>query len=83
MTVTGKNLRLIAEEVPNCDIMTSVASFKKSVKFCELRDEDTWKVKFVKEMVNLKQNALKLNTDEDEEFTHEELDDIINYIVTS
>ena len=84
MTVTGKNLRLIAEEVPNCDIMTtSVANFKKSVKFCELRDEDTWKVKFVKEMVNLKQNALQLNTDEDEEFTHEELDDIINYIVTS
>ena len=40
-------------------------------------------MKFVKEMVNLKQNALQLNTDEDEEFTHEELDDIINYIVTS
>ena len=32
-------------------------------------------MKFVKEMVNLKQNALKLNTDGDEEFTHEELDD--------
>ena len=62
---------------------TSVANFKKSVKFCELRDEDTWKVKFVKEMVNLKQTILQLNTDGDEEFTHEELDDIINYIVTS
>jgi hypothetical protein len=37
----------------------------------------------MKEMVNLKQNALKLNTAGDEEFTHEELDDIINYIVTS
>jgi hypothetical protein len=84
MTVTGRNLRFIEDEVPDCDIMTtSVSYFKKNVKFCELRDEDSWKVNFVKEMVNLKQNALKLDTAGDEEFTHEELDDIISYIVTS
>ena len=48
MTVTGRNLRFIAKEVPD-----------------------------------LKQNALKLNTAGDEEFTHKELDNTFNFIVTS
>ena len=43
--------------------------------------EDKWKVDFVKEITNIKQNVLELEND-DNQLTTEELDDIINHLVT-
>ena len=83
MTVTGRNLRFIKDEVPNCDPMTIKASdLKKTAKFCELERDDAWRVEFAKEIVNVKQHALELSP-VDEEFTPEELNELIDYILTS
>ena len=41
MTVTGRNLRFIRDEVPNCDPMTiKISDMKKTAKFCELDMDD-------------------------------------------
>ena len=83
MTVTGKNIHFIQSQVPNSCILTIKPSeFKKNYKFCEMNSENEWKVNFVKEIVNLKQNALQLESGPDQ-FTFEELDEIINFIVTN
>ena len=84
MTVTGRNIRVIeeqAENTPICEI--KVEQFKKNVKFHEAHESDQWKVSFVKEIVNVKQNKLKLEPDDDQSFSVEELDEIMTYIVTS
>ena len=55
---------------------------KKSYKFSEVSREDSWKVSFVKEITNIKQNILHLEAS-DNQFSIEELNEIINFIVTS
>ena len=83
MTVTGRNLRFIRYEVPNCDPMTiKISDMKKTAKFCELDMDDAWRVEFAKEIVNVKQQALQLSP-VDEEFSEEELNELIDYILTS
>ena len=43
--------------------------------------EEKWKVDFVKEITNIKQNVLELEND-DNRLTTKDLDDIINHLVT-
>ena len=59
-----------------------IKDVKKSYKFCEVSSEDTWKVSFVQGITNIKQNILHLEAS-DNQFSIEELDDIINFIVTN
>ena len=83
MTVTGKNIQFIESQVPNSSILTMKKNeFKKIYKFCEMKTEDEWKVSFVKEIVNVKQYVLHLEAGPDE-LTIEELDEMINFIVTN
>ena len=59
MTVTGKNINYIENEVEDSSILNiNLHKFKKTYKFAETKDEDTWKVCFVREIVNVKQNIL-------------------------
>ena len=53
---------------------------KKQYKVSELAENDSWKVDFVKEIVNVKQHVLELD---DNQMTREELDDILVYLTTS
>ena len=83
ITVTGRNINYIENEVQDSSILTiNVHKFKKNYKFSETKDEDAWKVCFVKEIVNLKQNVLHFDQDE-EQFTEEELDELLDHLVTS
>ena len=59
-----------------------IKDVKKSYKFCEVSKEDTWKVTFGQEVTNIKQNILHLEASENQ-FSIEELNNIINFIVTS
>ena len=81
--VTGKNIQFIESQVANSSILTMKKNeFKKNYKFCEMKTEDEWKVNFVKEIVNVKPNVLHLEAGPDE-LTIEELDEMINFIVTN
>ena len=83
LTVTGRNVDFVQKEVNHPDILTmKIKDVKKSYKFCEVSREHTWKVNFVQEVTNIKQNILHLEASENQ-FSIEELDDIINFIVTS
>ena len=52
------------------------------LEFCETKQEDKWRLNFVKESVNVKNNILTLDQNEDS-LTTEELEDIFHYICTS
>ena len=79
-TVTGKNIAYILRETDCDDIFKlKTEQVKKSLKFSELKDEDKWKIDFVKEIVAVKQNELHINNDL---MTTEELNDILSYITT-
>ena len=83
LTVTGRNVDFVQKEVNHPHILTmKIKDVKKSYKFCEVSREDTWKVNFVQEVTNIKQNILHLEASENQ-FSIEEFDDIINFIVTS
>ena len=83
MTVTGRNINYIENEVEDSSILTiNIQKFKKNYKFSETKDEDAWKVCFVKEIVIVKQNILHFGQDE-EQFTAEELDELLDHLVTS
>ena len=45
-----------------------------------MKKEDKWRVNFIREATNIKQNVLKL---EGEGFSTEELDELIEYISTT
>ena len=77
-STTGSNLRNIlllvgkntVEEISTHDI--------KALKYHGISVEDTWKVNFIHEITNIKNNQLLVN-----EFTKEELNDILEYLCTS
>ena len=84
-TVTGSNARFIHEKLGHdCDIFSMKPAFlKKNVRFCEVRQEEKWRVNMIKEIVNVKQNVLNLKDDDDDFLTSEQLDDIIAFLSTS
>ena len=57
-------------------------AMKKKIKFCQIMDEDRWRVDFVKEIVNLQYNVLVLNEDE-QALDTDELNEILDFICTS
>ena len=82
-TVTGRNINYIENETRSSSILTIKSSeMKKNYKFCEMKPEDDWKVNIVKEITNIKQNVLELETSE-VEFTVAELNEILDLICTS
>ena len=80
-TVKGRNLRFVLEEIGASDIFeVNVNEIKKGYKVSELAENDSWKIDFVKEIVNVKQHVFELD---DNQMTREELDDILAYLTTS
>ena len=81
-TVTGRNVNFIENEIGSSSILKmKPREIKRRYKFCEIQGEDDWKINFVKEITNIKQNVLELEPD-DNRFTTEELNDLLNYLVT-
>ena len=85
-TVTGRNIRMIEELTGNkVDIFqTSIVKLKRYVRYCPIEGQDNWRVNFIKEITNLKQNVLVLENDKSESFMSiDELDEILSFICTS
>ena len=79
-TITGRNICYILRETNNDDIFKiRVGQMKTNYRFCDLAKTDEWKIEFVREIVNMKQNILELDQSG---MTNEELDEIINYVTT-
>ena len=82
-TLTGRNVRKVVE-------ITGVENIRnvnpnligKNIKFCELEKEEAWRVPFIKELINLRQNILTLDKT-NEAFTNDELEDILEFVCTS
>ena len=56
---------------------------KKTYKFAETKDEDAWKVCFVREIFSQCQAEHTSLWQDEEQFTAEELDELLDYLVTS
>ena len=79
-TVTGRNIAYILKETGHCNIFDlKAAQLKKKLNYCETKEDDKWKIDFVKEIVDIKQSVLHLENN----MTTDELDDILHYLTTS
>ena len=64
-----------------CDLFSVTPNIlKKNLKFCEIRNENRWRVNIIKEIVDIKQGILALDG---EGLSSEELNDLIDYISTT
>lgn len=83
-TLTGKNVRYVLDKTrASCILDINISKVKRELKFNEIANEDAWRVDFIKEIANLKNNNLKLDDDDENCLTKEELDELLNYICTS
>ena len=81
-TVTGKNIRYILDETKKDNIFDKniIGQIKKNHKFSQVKKEDEWKIRFIKDLVDMKQTKC---VGEYEELTNDELDSLIEYLSTS
>jgi hypothetical protein len=56
---------------------------KRKLKFSECSAERDWKIKMIKEIVDLKQNVLFLDDESDVLFDNEDLESIVEFLSTS
>ena len=77
-SITGSNARniLLLTEKHSIDDVSKYDI--KELKLQEIAIEDRWKINFIKEIIEIKNNQLGLN-----EFTIDELTDILRYLCTS
>ena len=52
------------------------------IQFDKMKEEDEWRVRMIRELTNIKQNALCLNPTSDESFDSDQLNDIVDHIIT-
>ena len=85
ITVTGRNIRCILQKIEyRKDIFTvKVGWLKKNINFCEIPENEKWRINFVEEIVNIRQNVFKLDQDDDSFLTSDQLSEILDYICTS
>ena len=84
-TVTGRNVHYIEDKLgQGCRILNAdITWVKKNINFCEIREEDMWKVKIIKEITNITQNSLEFSTEEDNFLSKEQLQEIIDFVSAS
>ena len=77
-STTGSNLRniLLLTDKPSVEDVTR--DDLRKLEYAPIDKEDKWKVKFIKEITDIKFNKLIV-----EDFTTEELEDILEYLCTS
>ena len=82
-TLTGQNVRFVLDKTGTEDIFkVNVTKVRNDLEFCKTKQEDEWRLNFVKEIVNIKNNNLNLDQNENN-LTTEELEEILEYICTS
>ena len=61
-TITGRNVRHIQDKVGHQHDLLKVRTgwLKSKLKFCEISEEEKWRVGLIKEITNIKQNKLEI-----------------------
>ena len=55
-----------------------------NLKFCEISEDDKWRVGLIKEIVNIEQNVIEITPNDDDSFlTSDQLKDILELVSTS
>ena len=83
-TVTGQNIRYILDETNKEDIFDKniINHIKKNYKFCQVKEENEWKIGFLKDLVEMKHSRRPVEHDEFE-LTDDELKSFVDYLSTS
>ena len=81
-TITGKNIRYILDELGQEDIFNVKKSCINELVFVPIDENDRWKIRFVEEMTDLKQNVLFLEENDHGDFSLDEIGEIIAHIST-
>ena len=70
------------DETGHTDVFkVKVNDLKKSLKFCEIQEEDKWKVNLSKELTNVNQGLMSLVAENQENLlSNEEIHQIIEYV---
>ena len=78
-TVTGRNIRYILDKTEDrYDVFSLTQTvMKKYLKFCEIMDEDKWRVNMLREITNIRQGVLQLNG---ESLSDDEFDQLVEFI---
>ena len=73
--MTGRNL----DKTENCYDVFSLTQniMKKYLKFCEILDEDKWRVSMLREITDIRQGVLTLNG---EGLSDDELEELVEFI---
>ena len=83
-TVTGRNIGHIQRLLgPKADLFKiSKKEIKSKVTFCEMNKKDIWKVNLIKEVTNIKQGKLSLDSvfENDNLLNKDELKCIIDFV---
>ena len=83
-TVTGKNIREILILMNSDSIEDiNVKDMKRSMNFRPMAEKDKWRLDILKELVNVKHNKLEIDFNDGENFSFNDIDDMINFIATS
>ena len=82
-TVTGKNVRFILDLTKQEDIfLIKPKSLKNDLKFCEIEANEKWRIKMIKEIVNIKKNIVDFDSIENSP-SIEELEEILDFVCSS
>ena len=60
-----------------------ISKVKITTKFAETADDNSWKVDFLREIMNIKHNVLVLKDDDEFTFDNAYFYDPIDYLITS
>ena len=86
-TVTGRNVRMIKDMIGHGQDILSINPtwLRKKIKFCEISEQEKWRVNFIKEITNINQMVLKLPATEDEDsfLSSEQLNEILEHLCIS
>ena len=83
-TITGRNIAYILNATGYTQMEdVNITKVKNTIKFAETTEDNSWKIEFLKEIVNIKHNVLVLKDDEEVAFENDDFDFIIDYLSTS
>ena len=84
-TLTGRNIRFILDRIGHDKDIFKVKAdlLKNNLKFCEIEENQKWRVNLAKEIVNVKQHVLTIDENEDSFPSDEQLQEILDHICTS
>ena len=82
-TITGANIKKIAIDSEKSNLKNVNYKNIKQLKFCEISENDEWKISLINEMTDIKQGKMSLRFDNDEIMENNEIDQLIVLVSTT